>query len=129
MRRSFSIYLILFFGLGPLSALLKGSDDAYLPACCRRHGAHHCAMSEQMAAMRARLALDPRPALSAPKTCPLYQGLSFGILAPAHALAAKEAEMRAGFAGRFAPALIDTIACLRPSLTHAGRGPPSREQS
>ncbi len=45
MRRGFSILLILFFGLGPLSAFVDGSEDASLPACCRRHGAHHCAMN------------------------------------------------------------------------------------
>jgi hypothetical protein len=53
MRRVFSIFLILFFGLGPLSALVEGSDDASLPACCRRLGAHHCAMYAENMAMRA----------------------------------------------------------------------------
>ena len=55
MRRGFSIFLILFFGLGPLSALIDGSEDASLPPCCRRHGAHHCAMYARIMAMRAGL--------------------------------------------------------------------------
>jgi len=129
MRRGFSIYLILFFGLGPLSALLKGSEDAYLPPCCRRHGAHHCAMYRQIMAMRAHQALDPRPAFCAAKTCPLYPGPRLGILAPAHALAAEETGMRADFACRFAAGLTRTIACSRPSLAHAGRGPPETNPS
>ena len=62
MRRGFSIFLVLFFGLGPLSALVDGSEDASLPPCCRRHGAHHCAMYARIMAMRARPALDPTPA-------------------------------------------------------------------
>ena len=45
MRRAISIFLILFFWLGPLETLLPGGEDARLPACCRRHGAHHCAMT------------------------------------------------------------------------------------
>src|SRR3569833_4497779 len=44
MRRSLSILLMLLFGAGPLSFAFNLSDDLSLPACCRRHGAHHCAM-------------------------------------------------------------------------------------
>ena len=47
MRRALSILLVLFFGLGPLTATLQGSDDSRLPACCRRNGAHHCVMAEE----------------------------------------------------------------------------------
>jgi len=45
MRRTLSIFLVLFFGLGPVAAALHAEEDAGLPACCRRHGAHHCAMA------------------------------------------------------------------------------------
>ena len=45
MRRLVSILLVALFWAGPLSALLPASADAQLPACCRRHGAHHCAMA------------------------------------------------------------------------------------
>jgi len=44
MRRALSILLMLLFGAGPLSFAFNLSDDISLPACCRRHGAHHCAM-------------------------------------------------------------------------------------
>jgi len=44
MRRALSILLILLFSAGPLSFALNASEDVSLPACCRRHGAHHCAM-------------------------------------------------------------------------------------
>jgi len=125
MRRGFSIYLILFLGLGPLSALLNGSEDASLPACCRRHGAHHCAMNRQM---MAHLAPDPRPSLSAPTTCPLYPGPNLGICAPAPALAAEKAGMRADFRCRCSPSLTEAAAHSRTNLTHAGRGPPAPQQ-
>lgn len=47
MRRALSILLMVLFGAGPLSFALNLSDDITLPACCRRLGAHHCAMDSQ----------------------------------------------------------------------------------
>jgi hypothetical protein len=44
MRRLFSIPVILMLWLGPLAAVLPGTDESQLPFCCRRHGVHHCAM-------------------------------------------------------------------------------------
>src|ERR1039458_872757 len=97
MRRGFSILLILFFGLGPLSAFVDSSQDAGLPPCCRRHGAHHCAMFAQAMAMRAGVAFDRAPSFSVPPTCPLYHGPAFSLLIPAHALRAVAPKARAEF--------------------------------
>jgi hypothetical protein len=124
MRRCFSIFLILFFGLGPLSALAEGSEDAGLPACCRRHGAHHCAMSAQKMAMEASLSADTTPGFSVPSTCPLYHGPALYMLMPAHALAAVPAGFRAEFKLAAAPASERIAAFSRPNSAHAGRGPP-----
>jgi hypothetical protein len=46
VRRLLAISLLLLFGL-PLAAPLFGAavDEATLPACCRRDGKHHCAMT------------------------------------------------------------------------------------
>jgi hypothetical protein len=128
MRRGFSIFLILFFGLGPLSAFVDGTEDAGLPACCRRHGAHHCAMSTQMA-MRAELAVDRAPSLSAPPTCPLYHGPAFSMLMPAHALTAAPASHRAEFTPIPAPTFERIAAFSTPSHAYAGRGPPASNPS
>jgi hypothetical protein len=125
MRRGFSILLILFFGLGPLSAIADGSDDAGLPACCRRHGAHHCAMYAQIMAMRAGLAVDTTPEFSAPSTCPLYHGPEFSMLTPAHALAVAQAGFRAEFTRAAAPLFERIAASSSPNRAHAVRGPPA----
>lgn len=125
MRRGFSILLVLFFGLGPLSALIDGTEDASLPPCCRRHGAHHCAMYAQIMAMRAGLRIDSTPGFSAPLTCPLYHGPTFSMLMPAHALTAAPARFRTEPARAFASPAEQSPAFSRPSLTHAGRGPPT----
>jgi hypothetical protein len=129
MRRGFSIFLILFFGLGPLSAFVDGSADAGLPACCRRHGAHHCAMYAQIMAARAGRDIDPTPGFSAPLTCPLYHGPASSMLMPAHALAAALAGLRAEFARTAAPAFDGMAVFSRPSRAHAGRGPPASNPS
>lgn len=126
MRRGFSIFLILFFGLGPLSAFVDSSQDAGLPACCRRHGAHHCAMSAQAMAMSAGRGIDPTPSFSAPPTCPLYHGRSFAMLTPAHALTATAA-VRAEFARAFSPSFERIAAFSTPSRAYAGRGPPAAD--
>lgn len=127
MRRALSILLILVFAAGPLSAALPGSEDANLPPCCRRHGAHHCAMAMRMAAMMAR---DSRPAFSAPLTCPYYPGLTATILTPPVALAATAAQLPELLPVSTRP-LLTLHATVRslPSRTHAGRGPPAEQLS
>src|SRR3974390_1979264 len=71
MRRSISILLALIFGLGPLSFALLPADDASLPACCRRHGAHRCAMSSDVRSGLLRIT-SQTPAFTSPKHCPLF---------------------------------------------------------
>jgi hypothetical protein len=129
MRRGFSIFLILFFGLGSLSAFIGGSEDASLPQCCRRHGAHHCAMYARIMAMRAGLRDDPTPGFSAPLTCPLYHGPAFSMLMPAYALTAAPARFRTEATLAFASPAGRSPAFSRPSLAHAGRGPPRTNPS
>lgn len=123
MRRGFSILLILFFGLGPLSVFID-SEDANLPPCCRRHGAHHCAMVAMTAMMR-DAASGKMPIAEAPLICPEYPGLAALFTAPAPALTVAAVglpvlreQARVAPAGYAAPGAT-------PSRTHAGRGPPS----
>ncbi len=120
MRRGFSILLILFFGFGPLSVLID-SEDANLPACCRRHGAHHCAMT----AMPRDAASGKRAMASAPLTCPNYPGLAAWFTAPAPALTVAAAglpvlreQARIALADYAAPQTVLVG-------IHAGRGPPA----
>ncbi|MGB8029226.1 MAG: hypothetical protein WCF30_06125 [Terracidiphilus sp.] len=129
MRRGFSIFLILFFGLGPLSAFVDSSQDAGLPACCRRHGAHHCTMYAGIMAMRAGSSIDPTPSFSAPLTCPLYHGPAFSMLMPTHALTSSAPKVRAAFTRTPAPAFERIASFSTPSRAYAGRGPPASNPS
>ncbi|HEX3891808.1 MAG TPA: hypothetical protein VHW46_04480 [Terracidiphilus sp.] len=86
MRRLLSIVLTLFFTLGPVATAFGEADDARLPACCRRHGAHHCAMNDAAADQAAQSSMGATRFLAAPSQCPAYP---HGVLAPSstHALA------------------------------------------
>lgn len=70
MRRLISITLLLLFSFpvaAPLFAL-GGDAESQLPACCRRHGKHHCMMSvEEMQAL-----LNGHHFTAVRSRCPLY---------------------------------------------------------
>lgn len=117
------------FGLGPLSSVLPGAEDATLPACCRRNGAHHCAMAAQMAAhlaaSMAAVESDGKTSVTAPTTCPYYPGASIALLMPAYALVAAAEALPQPETGAllFLPGAPAHRSGL--SGTHAGRGPPA----
>jgi hypothetical protein len=121
MRRGLSIALVLVFLLGPLSAALEGSEESRLPACCRRHGAHHCMMSEQTA----RMMSGSGPAFSPPAHCPLFPEYRAVTMAPAHALAASVASLPAPLAQAHTPSAARAAALVTQVRTRAGRGPPA----
>ena len=127
MRRGTSIFLALFFGLWPLTGTLQASDDSRLPPCCRRHGAHHCAMAKQMAAMMAQAEPGSTPMLTAPMTCPLFPGFAGGTSALSHALAASAASLPFLLTQAHSPALGHAAARMRPIRTRAARGPPETD--
>ena len=77
MRRIFSISLILLLWLGPLAAVLPGIDESRLPFCCRRHGAHHCAMDGETAQSG-----SSGPAVSAGSRCPEFPGTLAATILP-----------------------------------------------
>lgn len=121
MRQVLTALLVLFFGLGPLTAVLPASDEARLPACCRRDGAHHCAMAMHMGA----LDNGAEAAFSAPSHCPMYPGPSAALLSTVYAALASPAALP-DVAATFG--LLPTP--LRAILSNRGRtvsdrGPPS----
>jgi hypothetical protein len=127
MRRGLSIFLILTFALAPLSALADGSEDANLPLCCRRHGAHHCSMN--VAAMRAMMRQDGSPAFTAPITCPYYPPAAtvFSTRPPALAVLTVSVQVHGS---QVRVALTAPSAPIsKPNRTHAGRGPPANSLS
>ena len=124
MRRGFSIFLILFFGLGPLSVFING-EDANLPPCCRRHGAHHCAMAMRMATMMRDAASDKMPMAGAPATCQEYPGVAALFAAPAPALTVSVAGLPVPREQAHVALADYSTPEATPTRIHAGRGPPT----
>lgn len=81
MRRGFSILLLALFALAPVLPALQGGEESRLPACCRRHGAHHCAMSMQLAGQA------NQPGFNAPAHCPCWPEHAAASFAVSAALA------------------------------------------
>ncbi|MDE3187959.1 MAG: hypothetical protein KGM96_10620 [Acidobacteriota bacterium] len=106
-------------------ATLQGDDDMRLPPCCRRHGAHHCAMSDAMMARMAQAEPGSAPAFTAPSHCPLYPGSLKAAVTPVHALAPPTADMPFLLAQAHSPAASRAAARMSQIRTRAGRGPPS----
>jgi hypothetical protein len=129
MRRGLSIFLILAFGLGPLAATLQAGSESRLPPCCRRHGAHHCAMAMRKAALMSRAASGSIPNFTAPATCPYFPGYTAASATAVHALAASPVSLPVLLAQAHSPAAGRAAARLSQIRTRAGRGPPDSSQS
>ena len=124
MRRLVSIFLLAFFSLGPFAATLEASRDARLPACCRRHGAHHCAMNLQTASALA----DPASGsaiLTAPSTCPAFPASTAATASGPRVLAAATATLPAPLSQLHSPTASGASARVSNLRTRCSRGPPA----
>jgi len=120
MRRLLAVALLLAFTSPLVLPLFAATVDpeASLPACCRRHGHHHCAM------MMAMLAAMNHPAFSAPP-CPLYPTAATPVrTAPAY-IAALPSLSVANHREPAPPAATPLRAKLDLAPSHFTRGPPS----
>ena len=121
MRRTLSILMILFFGLGPLVVTMSASDDSRLPACCRRHGVHHCAMSPSMVSAAEPGTIE----VKVPATCPYFPGYTVALNATTLALAPAPVSLPAQLAKRHSPSSGLAVARTSELSTRANRGPPA----
>jgi hypothetical protein len=118
MRRIFAVLLVGLFSfslIGP--AVFAGDADSKLPACCRRDGAHHCAMMASQAASSGPSVRADRCGFY-PAATAIPPGQTVSLPGVAHAI----------FAGLLShPAsCAQTEALCRSSYSRAGqkRGPP-----
>jgi hypothetical protein len=124
MRRLLSILLVLFFGLGPLAATLEASDDAHMPACCRRHGAHHCAMNLGTAVTTSESA-SSETIVTAPSTCPAFPGHGAATTSAPQALIATTPGLLSLIAETYAHSAALAAARTSQIRTRSGRAPPA----
>lgn len=98
MRRILSIVLALMVGLGPAlanvpaNALALGwsthGDESVLPACCRRHGVHHCAAGMQASKTTSETSI------STTGCCPCWPHALVSTVAPLAALGPESHALR-----------------------------------
>jgi hypothetical protein len=106
-----AITLLIAFGsplLAPLFAATADSE-ASLPACCRSHGAHRCAMLHTMFAEPSRPAFQAPPCQNYPSTFPPVRIATASLFAAQlasieiHRNGAPPTRIRPRAAGNFAP--------------------------
>jgi hypothetical protein len=124
MRRGLCAVLILLFWLGPLAAMLPASAESRLPVCCRRHGAHHCEMSDAKSSQAAGAISDSAPSLRAPAHCSRYPGCMIATTGPVEGLLASPAALPVLLATAHSPAAVRAAARLSAMRARANRGPP-----
>jgi hypothetical protein len=125
MRRTLGVFLILLLWFGPLAPILTAPAESDVPACCRRHGAHHCMMAAARASMRVQAASGSRPILNVPSRCPLFPPfIAAGILTTL-ALSTVPVALPGSLrqAHSFSPGRA--FACVSQIGTRAGRAPPA----
>lgn len=118
MRRLLAILLLAAFGLPAVAPLLAQTQDPdrNLPACCRRNGAHHCALG--MAAQTSNA-----PTIAA--RCPAFpQQVAVASLTPA-AFLATHPSITLPITTQSASARAETQRRLSRERTHRTRGPPA----
>lgn len=95
MRRAISIFLLALLCYPSLSwALTQSSvDESRLPACCRRNGKHHCAMSEEMVGRIVAASSGKTPTIGAPGHCPFYPTAQNATLTPIFVAAPQPASL------------------------------------
>jgi hypothetical protein len=125
MRRVLSILLVALLGLSPLSALALGNWSAHLPVCCRKRGAHHCEMPEDVAARIVAAISGSTATFGAPARCPQYPGAQNATLTPLFAPAPRHAVPVVSQTAERIPAFAASYADSSSSSAHAVRGPPA----
>jgi len=125
MRRGVSIFLVMLFALGPVSAALQADSEARLPACCRRLGAHRCAMADTIRARMVAATVSDRPTLSAPSHCRYYPNGSRATLSPVCSLALQGTSLSTLRDQDYSPTALTAAARMSPWRSPADRGPPT----
>jgi hypothetical protein len=126
MRQWTAILILVLFGgfyAAPLIAAASSDPEANLPACCRRHGKHHCAMMD--AYLQATSPGSPQVSAT-PQHCPFYpHGVPPGSLT-LHAAPPPAAAHFAQLVSQPAiQAQTQALYCLSLDRARQKRGPPA----
>jgi hypothetical protein len=120
MRRTIALALTMLFCWTPIAPFFAPDAEANLPACCRRHGKHHC----MMRAME-RLGGRPSGVASVSENCPCPPTGACAIHAQIYKPESQETfPARVGVDPLRAPQ-IQSLFRLAAQRSHPKRGPPT----
>jgi|SRR5438045_3195912 len=122
MRRALSISLILLLWLPALAAVLPASADSLLPFCCRRNGAHHCAMDADANSSQNG---NSGPTVRGPSHCPQFPAAIPATISPLFVTASALAGWPALTSGIYSNVARRDAARAGRLRTQLDRGPPS----
>jgi hypothetical protein len=119
LRRFSAISLLILLALSLLTPLFGADVEASVPACCRRNGAHHCAMGSESSSSQG-------PSFRGNRKCPLYSG--FNLLGASAPVALHRSAIR--FSVRLKTTSIlrrqaEVTRVVASAREHSKRGPPS----
>ena len=126
LQKLLAMLMLVFVGAlyaAPLVQAVSSDPESSLPACCRRHGNHHCAMMDQSTQ---ELASGTRQVSQVPQHCPFYPHSSTAPVVRSHAGLAPSSAFFAQVLSQ--PAIQPQVrAVYRLSLDRSRqkRGPPS----
>ena len=122
MRRALSISLILILWLPAIAAMLPGNGEARLPFCCRRSGAHHCAMDDETSSVQNG---NSSLTVKAPSRCAQFPGAIPATLSPVFVTASAPSHWPALTAGIYSRVARRDAARAGRLRAQVDRGPPS----
>lgn len=128
LRRLLSILLLVAFGLpvvSPLFAMVR-TDEARLPACCRRDGKHHCMMGMSDRARQGQSVLSFGTPVEKCPYCPsalVAAHIDYLAAPTAHAVFASLVSHPSGIAQ------TESLRRISRDRSHQKRGPPAFLQS
>lgn len=122
MRRALSISLILLLWLPAVAAVLPGNGEARLPFCCRRSGAHHCAMDAETTSAQT---VNSGPSVKAPSRCEQFPSAVPATISPVFVTASAPAHWPALTAGVYSRVARRDAARAGRLRAQLDRGPPS----
>ena len=117
MRRLLAITLLVALGIPSALPLFAATGDSQksLPACCRRHGVHHCSMGQVPGS---------GPAFTS-TPCPFYPAATTAVRIAGAFISASQLTAVELFHARIAPPLAAHGAWTFTSSANLQRGPPA----
>lgn len=117
MRRATALSLLIFFGWTLIAPLCAPDAEAHLPACCRRHGKHHCSMGALGSGERGLPTLQEK--------CPRSPASASAVHSPTFKPEAAELFQTEDVSLSARAPQTEALYRISALLSHQKRGPPS----